>query len=427
MMRNIANPLVQALGLAALSAAALASCAARDRAIVWTDAPELVLAVELYDAREGSRDRVELAWKPRVAEALESAEPGCGPDLVIGRRLAAARGKLADLDHLLRRGLVAKDSFYPELLEGGIVGKDRLLLPVSFNLPAIAFKKGLAAGGEFTISLAQMAGPADSFDEKPRGPFARIGFSPRWNPSFLAEYLGWGGAGFREDPASAAGLSWDKSGLAAALAELSAWSTRAGRSASAEDDYAFKYLFSPWYRWLGDGKARYAYVDSSEFFSAPEGRRAGLDIRWLSVSGRVPVCEGAVYAGLVRGASGRRAAESFLRWLLTEDAQRAVLERSRRTRAPGLAFGFSGGFSSLRAVNEEVLPALYPELVGHAPPQGGLAAPAMMPADWPQIRDAAIAPWALEAAARPAQDSPEALSSGLATALADYRKKVAAR
>jgi len=190
-------------------------------------------------------------------------------------------------------------------------------------------------------------------------------------------------------------------------------------SSELEDDFQFKYLFSPPYRWLKDGRTLYAYMDSSELFLLSEEKRAELDFRWFAADGRVPVSDGSVYAGLVRGASGHAAAEAFLEWLLTPEAQRAILERSRDTRAADYGFGVIGGFSSIRSVNEGIFPGFYPDLVGHAPPEEKLTAPSPLPGDWPALQAGVIAPWALEAMAGAAGAS----GSPLEARIADYRAR----
>jgi hypothetical protein len=295
-----------------------------------------------------------------------------------------------------------------------------VLLPLSFNLPAIVFMRDAPAPGDgFTVSLGQLSEPSAAFAKKEGGAYSRMGFSPRWDPRFLVTCLSRGGGlGSREGD-----LAWDAAGLASALGELASWSTGVNGSAAKEDDFQFKYLFAPPYRRLKEGRTLYEYMDSSELFVVPEDRRAELDFRWLACDGRVPVSDGAVYAGIIRGAPGRGAAEAFLRWLLRPDSQRAVLERARGARAAGYSFGFAGGFSSIRSVNEEVFPAFYPALVGHAPPAASLSAPAELPRDWPSIEAAVFEPWALEAEARASVRAPSALVDELAARLADYRKR----
>jgi hypothetical protein len=433
--------------LASLGAALLASCsgARAASAVVWTDVPELAIAVELFDSRPGD-DKVELVWKGGLAEALRGAngrDGGACPALVIGRGLdiASVRDRLDTIDYLLGSGGVNRGEFYPELLERGVIAGRRILLPISFNLPAIVFLRGGAfGGGGFTLSLEEMSAPCAAFNATESGGYTRMGFSPRWNGRFLVAALDSGVAGskaaaFRERAASGAaggaepGLDWDEQGLAASLAALASWSARVNGPAPLEDDFQFKYLYAPPYRWIEGGKALYACMDSSELFSLPEKKRADLDFRWYASGGRAPVSEASAYAGLVRGAPGRKKAEAFLRWLLTPAAQRAILERSSRERELESSFGIAGGFSSIRVINEESLPAYYPALVGHAPPELSTSLP--KPPDWRELEAAVVAPWALEAAA--ALQAPKAGASAfdptkeLAERIAGYREKTSSQ
>jgi hypothetical protein len=419
----------------AAAIAALGACAGgRDEmASIWTDEPGIALAAELFNAR-GGPEAVRLEWKREPAGALLEAEAS-GPALVVGRSLGGwgLRERLSALDSILRRR-PDRDAFYPELLDGGRIGGRLVLLPISFNLPAIVFLRDSPAPGDgFTLSLSDIAAPSVAFRNS-QGSVARMGFSPRWDERFFVEALDSLGARFREAAGTSRGrpeLAWDPVGLRSALGELGAWSTLANGSAALEDDYRFKYLYAPPYRWLKEGRALYAYMDSSELFLASEEIRTGLDFRWYSSGGTVPVSEGAVYAGLVRGAKGRPAAEAFLRWLLTPEAQRAVLERSRATGVSSYSFGIAGGFSSIRSVNEGVFPTYYPALVGHAPPADKLAAPERLPPDWPSLRAEAVAPWALDAsalaAARADGSSQEDPSSELSERISDYSKRGAKR
>lgn len=400
--------------LAASLASLLGSCAPpHDRgAVVWTDVPELALAVEAYDAtRDPSGTAiVTLRWKPDLAAALATAADP--PALAVGRYLGSspAKGSFASLEYLLGPGRLDRRAFYPELLAAGLVGGRRVLLPLSFDLPVIAFAKGSPAQGDgFTLSLRDLLAPSAAFNRREGGAYSRMGFSPRWDGAFLVSALQAGGAAFAEGRE----LSWSEAGLLSALGEIVDWSDRANGPAALEEDFQFKYLVSPPYRYIKEGRALFASMRASALFLLPEERRAELDFRYFARDGRVAVAEGPVCAALIRGAPGRVGAEAFLRWLLSPEAQRAILERSRRARALDLAFGVAGGFSSIRSVNEELLPAYFPALVGHAPP-ALLAAPATLPEDWPELVAAVIAPWAVEAtAARPARGPAEGTASGL--------------
>jgi hypothetical protein len=415
----------------------LPSCArpAGGGAIVWTDVPELALAVEVYNARlrAGAREgegAIELHWSASVAEALRASK--APPALAVGRYLGSAslRDRFASLDYLLRGGRVNGKTIYPQLLDAGKIGGRRVLLPISFNLPLMVFSRGSPAPGDgFILSLTEMSAPSAVFNKMEGGAYSRMGFSPRWYGALLVSALTLSGAGFAEGE----DLAQDEKRLESALGEILSWSSRTNGSAALEDDFQFKYLFAPPYRYVKEGRTLYAYMNSSDFLAAPEGKRAGLDFRWYAQGGRVIVSDNLVCAGLVRGAPGRKAAEAFLKWLLGSEAQRAILERSRRAGELDYSFGVAGGFSSLRSVNEEIFPAYFPSLVGHAPPGALLAASATPSDDWPGLKAEVVAPWVLEATANAAEsastkarDLPAKIRE-LAVRIADYRIAAARR
>lgn len=417
------GPLILAGAIALASALGLASCSETGAGptAIWTDAPELALAVELFNS---SQDRylVELEWKAGLAEAVRQAkEP---PGLVVGRYLKnqGVRERLRSLDYLFGELVVNQSSFYPGLLALGNVEGRQMLLPVSFNLPAIAFARDAAPVGDgFLLGLADMAPAASAFNRRAGGGFSRMGFSPRWDPAFLVLAANAAGAGFKEGKP----LAWNEKGLAAGVEALRAWTVSTNGSAAQEDEFQFKYLYTPGYQYLSSGRALFAYVDSSAFFTIPDDKRASLDYRWFASRGGLPLSDDLVYAAIPRSGAGRPAAEAFLKWLFREDSQDALLERSRRTRAIERSFGVVGGFSSIRAVNERILPLYYPSLVGHLPPAEALMSPNVLPGDWPELKSAVVAPWLAEATARaaPAANPGEEL----AARVAEYRKHLAQR
>ena len=249
-----------------------------------------------------------------------------------------------------------------------------------------------------------------------------MGFSPRWNGDFLVLATSAAGAAFREGKP----LSWSEPGLGAGIGAMRAWVEKANASAALEDDFQFKYLFTPAYQYVASGRALFAYVDSADFFVIPEEKRASLDFRWFAAAGgEVPVSDDIVYAAMPRSGKGKQAAEAFLKWLFREDSQRAILERSRRTRALESSFGVAGGFSSIRSVNERAFPLYYPSLVGHMPPADAMRAPNVLPSDWPALKAAVVAPWLVETTARKAL--PSNPGEELAARIEEYRKRAAQR
>jgi ABC-type glycerol-3-phosphate transport system substrate-binding protein len=411
---------VLALAAALTAALALSSCGATGPrpAVIWTDSPELALYAELFNASQ-SGYRMAVEWKADLAEALKA--PGPSPDLVVGRYLKASlsRDRFQALDYLFGELTVNQAAFYPALLAEGNSGGRQLLLPVSFDLPAIVYRQGgvANASGNFLLGLEDLRKESAAFNQSKSGAYTRMGFSPRWDPDFLVATAWALGAAFREGRP----LAWNEEGLDRAVSSLRSWSAGTNGSATAEDDFQFKYLYTPPYKYIAEGRALFAYMKASDLFLAPQEKRAGLDYRWYAEAGLIPVSPNVVNAGIPRAARDKSAAETFLKWFYSEDGQKAMLEAARTTRSMEGSFGIAGGFSAVRTVTERVFPQYYASLVGHLPPAEGLSVPGALPADWPRLEASVVSAWLLDATSKP-QAQAGRPGAELADRLAQYLK-----
>ena len=383
--------------LAAAAVLALASCSREPTsAVIMTDSPEFAFYVDTFNASQ-DRYRLELRFRPNVPKAL-AQETEAPPALAVGRFLAndQARSRFVNLDYLFRELIVNPSGVYQGLLQRGEFDGRQLLLPVSFNMPLAAWKRGQIspAKDNFVISLDEMRAAAADRNKISGSAFVRMGFSPRWDPDFLLLFARMSGTAFREGSP----LSWSDEGLAAALETVRAWSSEVNRSAADEDDFQFKYLYLPRHLSVQEERIAFAYMDSSQFFLLSEERRAALEYRWIARGTAIPVLEEAVYAGILRRGRGRTAAESFLKWFFREETQRYLLEKTRALRTSETIFGIAGGFSSIRSVNEKVLPGFYPSLLGHLPPPEYIEAPPVLPPDWTDLAGRVLKPFLINAA-----------------------------
>lgn len=397
--RGIA-PHIRAFLPALILSALVASCSPSSRgsgsAMLWTDTPELALAVELFNASREDQ-LVELEYKEDLALAL--AEKDANPSFAIGSYLKSrkVRGKFQSLDYLFGELYLNQTSFYPKLLALGKTEGRQILLPVSFNLPAIVFAKGKYRPPDpLFMELGAMGQDARSFNRIENGEYARMGFSPRWNSDFLLLYAQSLGAGFREEGK----FAWSADGLSRVARELRAWSREKNTSDLSERSFDFKYLFTPDYQYIAQGRALFAYMDSSRLFSLPEEKRSPLDFRWFSESGATPVDDDIVFAGILRAGRNKTTAETFLKWFFKEANQNMILERARSTGGLDMSFGLAGGFSSVRSVDERIFPRFYPSLLGRMPLPERLSTPPALPQDWPAIKQNVVVPWLLETLSR---------------------------
>jgi ABC-type glycerol-3-phosphate transport system substrate-binding protein len=391
-------------GLLALGLAlSLAGCSSDGPATVWTDTPEIALYAELFNASQ-KRYRVEVRYKADLAQAIHDAKQA--PDLAVGRYLKSSvtRDRFQSLDYLFGELTVNQASFYPSLLAFGNLDGRQILLPVSFDLPALIFAQGGSANskGKFLLGLDDIAAEAHAYNKANAGSATRMGFSPRWDPDFLVYAMEAQGADFREGKP----LAWNEASLDGAVDGLRSWTLSTNGSATEEEDFQFKYLYTPAYKYIADGRALFAYMPASSFFLVPEEKRGALDYRWFSRDGLVPVSSGLVCAAIPRAGRNKPAAEAFLQWFFKDDNQKAMLESARKSRELEGSFGIAGGLSAVRSVTERVFPRYYPALVGHLPPEGALLAPDSLPNNWPELKAKVVVPWLLEFTSKPEGGGP---------------------
>ncbi|MFA6507983.1 MAG: hypothetical protein WCT14_17915, partial [Treponemataceae bacterium] len=363
----------------------LTSCGIGEQraAVMWTDRPEFVAYAEHFNASQ-SRYKLEVFYK--AAPALALGDTDNVPDIVVGSWLksASTRAFFTPLDFFFEDLLLIENSFYPSLLKLGNLEGKQYLLPVSFNIPALIFSRENSpiVAKSFTLAPEDVKNLGRAYNEQKDAYFTRMGFSPRWSDEFLLILATLYGASFREGTP----LAWDATALERAISQVRLWTTEANGDATAEDDFAFKYLYDPAPRLAAGGRILFAYMTSDRLFTVSEESRAALDFRWIARDSAIPVYEGASYLGMCKKGKARTAAGAFVQWFYKEETQSQLLDLSKRYRTMETVFGIADGFSAVKSVNEQIYPMFYPGLLGHVPPADYISAPNILPEDWTTLK-----------------------------------------
>jgi hypothetical protein len=374
-----------------------------------TDVPQMAMYAAAFNNSQ-DRYRIHVDYETELAESLAGTRGK--PALVVGRFLknSQSRSNFLATDHLFSELVIKQNAFYPRLLELGNIDGRQLLLPVSFNLPLIVFRKGLDQSMDdgFVINLDELEKKSAELNKSIKSSFTNMGFGPRWFPEFLYAAVILSGSEFREGSP----LKWNRTNLEAGITYLRSWTERANVSAAKEDEFQFKYLYLPRYRSVEEGRIGYAAIRSRDFFIIAEERRSSLSFRWLAKDNMVPVEDDIVYAGICREGTGKQAAEAFLKWFYAEETQRSFLDEARHYRSMESSFGIAGGFSAIKAVNEKLYPLYYPSLLGKMPQADNLKAPGVLPSGWTEIKESIVIPFLLEATGpKPPPDPTAALEA----------------
>ena len=348
--------------------------------------------------------------------AEELSRSSAGADIVAGPWIKGenTRSRLLPLTYLFNERRLDGTLFYRSLLELGNARGAQFTLPVSFNLPAIAFSRENRSllGDEMLITFEQIKELSRSFNEEEGGVYTRMAFSPRWNAEFLYIAAQMMGADFREQDSS---ISWNEENLAETIAFLREWETGINTSAEAAEDFSFNHLYVSLERALAGGNVLFVQAYTDELFSGAADKLRQIDFRWPARGEKIPMKDEIVYLGITRESKNKAAAEAFVEWFFNEQTQQRLLEYSKGVGMLENTFGIANGFSSLKAVNERAFPLYYPELLGKMPEEGQLKIPEILPDNWESLRQEAILPYLSEVTAADDAASVPALEERIAT------------
>lgn len=366
--------------------------------IIWTDRAEFASYVESFNTSQ-SHAKAVVVYKAHLVSSLPPDKKTEAPDIVIGSWLKNSRVKknFMTIDYMFSEQQLNPAIFYPQLLTYGTVADHQYLLPVSVNLPAVIFsgKNVNLMPENFMLSTDQIQKTAVKFNEKNKdGIYTTMGFAPSWTPAFLYLTAKMRGASFREKGVT---FTWNQQILDKTVEYLCNWTKSCNTSNTAEQDFSFKYLYTPDYKQVSSGRCLFAYTTSSKLFDTPAEQLGDVDFRWIDQDGKIPVEDDIVMLGLYKESKNTNAAESFITWFLRESTQKALLERAAAMHLGSGTFGISGGFSSVKSVNEHIFPTYYRTLLGNLPGSESLMTPPALPPHWTGLKERVVIPYLSDA------------------------------
>jgi ABC-type glycerol-3-phosphate transport system substrate-binding protein len=393
--------IVRRAGCSALAALAvcalLAGCSLiREPTVrMVTDRAEMAAYVDRFNALQ-SDVRIELSWTEAPSQSVLD---GVQADLAVGEWLAspAVLDRFDSLGDIIKPGRIDPSWFYAGLLAMGSRDNRTVLVPLSFDLPAIVFYRP-----DMHAELSSMFMPLDmlralskAFNAPEKsGGFSAMGFSPLWNQDFLDCASLLFGARFR--PGRNGLPAWDQDGLGKTVDFTRSWLADVNGGALADDAFTSKNWVQPWYKLISGKKILFALASFTDYFALPEEKRRDMDFRWLSLGNSIPVMNDALFAGVLKSSRNKRGAKAFLEWFCSPSVQRSLLDVNQARRIG--VFGVTDGFSSLKSINEKELPQRYPFLLGHIPSESILTFPETLPDNWLAVRDQVIRPWIRQSA-----------------------------
>ena len=361
------------------------------RLVIWTDCPEFSQYIELFNKTHKDKSAI-LVYKENPALSLPPAKDEIVPDIIIGSWLRNENTTryFKQIDSLFDRKSIASTDFYPQLLESGKVRKTQYLLPVSFNLPAIIFstKNKDLISENYTITLEQIRKIASEYNVKNKnGVYSKIGFTPLSNEGFLYLAAKLYKADIYEGKNQ---LEWNEENLQKSIDFMRDWIRTENTSPQIEEEFAYKYLFMPYYRQVTSDRTLFAYTTSDVLLKAIKNQDLQIDYRWVCQDDVIPIEDSYTMLGIYKKAKNVVGATEFITWFFQSDNQKQILERKIDFNLDTDLFGIAGGFSSIRDVNEHILPIYYTHLLSNLPPATMLEVPQKLPIRWDSVKSSVI-------------------------------------
>ena len=367
------------------------------RVVIWTNNSELVQYIELFNATHETK--AVLVYKENPAASLPPQKNELLPDIVIAPYLKnrETSKNFESLDFLFDRKYLKADDFYSGLLKYGDIFFTIRLLPVSFNLPAIIFSKENRkfVQNDYTLTPENIFEISKNYTQRnSKGKLTKIGFSPLSSDDFIYTISRMKNTEYKESKKHL--FTYNKENLSLSVDYLAKMTMLDSLSIAESNDFVYKYLSEVDTKRVLHERTLFAYTVSNEFFNLPPEQISKIDFRWFEDAGLIPVEDSIITMGISKTVSNFQESIEFISWFYDTDTQKKFLELKNNLTSDRIKFGIAGGFSAIKAVNEQVLPTYYKNLLSNIPKQGSIRLPDPKPVCWNEIKTEVIIPYIKE-------------------------------
>ena len=378
----------------------LAGCKQNEekRIAIWTASSEFAPYIEFFN--ETHSQKAILVYKENPASALSLRTDEQEADIVIGPWLKNEKTKkyFYPTNFIFRKKLLDASIFYPIFLKSGEFSKRQYLLPVSFNLPVMIFasENSELIANNYTITFDQIKSAGTAFNKQSKnGAYTRMGFALQSSNDFLYLATKIRGVDFAETKNG--DFTWNEESLAETVDYLKEWISSSNGSVQTESDFVYKYLSESDDKRVTSGRTLFAYTTSDRLFQMPKNQLEKIDYRWIQMDDALPVEDSMIMLGIPRTSKNKPGAAEFISWFFDVQTQRALLTRTASMNLNLTKFGIADGFSSLKEVNDFILPSHYTKLLSNVPQSGQFILFERKPAHWEEIKRTVIIPYIKDA------------------------------
>lgn len=375
----------------------ITGCSSKNQPLViWTDNVEFASYTELFNASQKDIKAV-CIYKENILDSLPAKKGERRPDILAGSWLRSGmhHNQFASAGRVFNDA-VNPENFYSSLLESGKRGNTQYLIPVSFNIPVVVFDLNHSddlkkKGSSTSISVEEIREFSAEFNKTTRdGLYTKMAFAPQWNTDFLYLLLASRGISFTFKSNQ---ILYNTQLLSDYRTYIEEWTTSINTSTNDEKDFAFKYLYTPSYKQVLQNRSLFAFDYSNNIMALPDELISKIDFRWVTSNSKTYAAENDIMAGIYRRSHNKSAAVKFLQWFFNPKNQEQMLKRKTSMNLDTINFGLAGGFSSIREVNERILPVYYHCLMANVPDAQSIKAPGVYPPFWKEIKADIIIPY----------------------------------
>ena len=263
---------------------------------------------------------------------------------------------------------------------------------MSFNLPALVFQTdNYNYAQNAFLSFDDIKEISKKFNAKDgAGTYSAMAFGPHWNPDFLYLIFKTAGVNYVVQDGE---FAYTEDAFQNAANSINEWSEQINGGVRNELDFAFNFLYTPFYEQVQSGRSLFAYATSDKTFSLTEDQLKEIDFHWICNDGKIQIEDDAVMMGIYSASKNKAAAKKFLLWFMNEDSQKKMLERKFAMKLRTQTFGIAGGFSSMQSVNQKFFPAHYRALLSNLPSGERITTPQIFPENWNGIKRNVVIPF----------------------------------
>lgn len=310
------------------------------------------------------------------------------PDLIVDYDIQDIHKKI----HLsnLRFTIGSKNQYYKELLNAGKVLNKQLLVPLSFNLPLLAYRH-TPGYNEFPLflNIEDIPQHAITLNKSSRYEYNAIGFSPLWDLEAL--YISHRLLGLQYFTKNET-FYFPPISLTQSHQMVSDWVGQFIPDLYMEELFRDKYRNTPGEELLRKNLVKFFFYPSNKFFQTfKEVQKENL-FSWFSFENQTPAIENFLLAAIPTKANNTRGAKKFLKWLLNAKTQKILIDK--KIQVGYESFGLCDGFSSIKSVNQNTISKVYPAFkLAPIPSEKQILFPKSVPIGYAQAKDQVIAPW----------------------------------